>query len=87
VTGPSGTDAAEPGADEAEGARPPLLLIQGDATAEEVAALVAVLQAAAAPAYPSPPPPPASEWSANHRRVRPALVVGRDGWRSSSLPR
>ncbi len=64
----------------------PLVLVRGLATAEEVAALVAVLQARAA-ATAVPPPPAASEWSAPHRKVRAPYPHGRGGWRSSGLPR
>jgi hypothetical protein len=66
--------------------KPPLFLVKGDATPEEVAALTVVLQglaASAAPAERSPRP----EWAAPHRLVRPALRSGPGGWRSSSMPR
>jgi len=66
--------------------RPPLFAIKGDATAEEVAALTAVLQAVAASAAPAPEPP-RSEWAAHHRKVRTPLSPGPGGWRSSSMPR
>jgi hypothetical protein len=64
----------------------PLFLVRGDATAEEVAALAAVLQglAASAGAAPARPRP---EWSAPHRLVRTAPPAGPGGWRSSALPR
>ena len=68
--------------------RPPLLVVKGDASAEEVAALVAVLQGlAAASAGGGDAPQPTSEWSAHHRKVRTPLAPGRGGWRSSALPR
>jgi len=64
---------------------PLLRVVRGDATPEEVAALVAVLAAAqAAPAVPAPPVP---EWRAHHRKVRRALPHGPGGWRSSAMPR
>jgi acyl-CoA carboxylase epsilon subunit len=70
---------------------PPLFLVKGDATPEEVAALVAVLQGlSAAGAEPADRRPP-SEWSAHRRKVRtamtPVLPSGPGGWRSSALPR
>ena len=65
---------------------PVLRVVRGDATPEEVAALVAVV-AALASSGEEPPRRPASEWSAPHRRVRTTLPHGRGGWRSSSLPR
>ena len=76
------TDAGSPGV----AGRPPLFAIKGDASAEEVAALTAVLQGLAAAAVPGSAPP-RSEWSAHHRKVRTALPSGPGGWRSSALPR
>jgi hypothetical protein len=69
-----------------EEARPPLFAINGNATAEEVAALTAVLQGLAAAAG-RPAAEPRSEWSAHHRRLRAGLPSGPGGWRSSALPR
>lgn len=66
--------------------RAPLFVIKGDATAEEVAALTAVLQGIAASASP-PAARPRSEWSAHHRKARPSLHAGPGGWRSSAMPR
>ena len=71
------------------GPRPPLFVIRGTATDEEVAALTVVLQAVTA-AAPADRPPPRPEWNAAHRRLnrlvgRP-LSHGPAGWRSSSLP-
>ena len=71
----------------------PLFSIRGDASPEEVAALVAVLQglaAAGAAAY-HDEQRPGSEWSAHRRKMRtaasPLLPAGPGGWRSSALPR
>ena len=59
-------------------------MVRGDATPEEVAALVAVVRAAAAVA---PPDVPAtSEWGSPRRAVRAPLMAGRDGWRASAFP-
>ena len=68
---------------------PPLLVIRGDATAEEVAALVAVLQATAAAGATARDAArrPGPEWSAPHRRVRGPHQAGPGAWRASSLPR
>lgn len=66
--------------------RPPLFLVQGDATPEEVAALTVVLQGVAA-ASAEPPRRPRPQWSAPHRAVRRPLDSGPGGWRASALPR
>jgi hypothetical protein len=68
--------------------QPPLLVVKGDASADEVAALVAVLQGLAAAATTGgDAPKPRSEWSSHRRKVRTPLAPGRGGWRSSALPR
>jgi hypothetical protein len=67
--------------------REPLFLVKGDATPQEVAALVAVLQAAAAAAAPSDDRPARSEWSAPRRAVQRSLRHGPGAWRASALPR
>jgi hypothetical protein len=63
-----------------------LRIVRGDATAEEVAAIVAVFASlgGGAPAAPARRTP---EWSAHHRTVRRTLPHGPGGWRSSALPR
>jgi hypothetical protein len=66
--------------------KPPLFVVKGDATAEELAALVVVLQGLAA-ADTAPAPKPRPEWSAHHRKARPSLHAGPGGWRSSAMPR
>jgi hypothetical protein len=69
--------------------RPPLFVIKGDATDEEVAALTAVLQAmaAAGAAARAAEKRPRPEWSAPRRGLRQPLLHGPGGWRASSLPR
>lgn len=65
---------------------PPLLrVVKGDATPEEVAALVAVFASLSAAAPPARRPAPA--WAAAHRKVRRTLPHGPGGWRASALPR
>jgi hypothetical protein len=64
---------------------PVLRIVNGDATPEEVAAIVAVLSAAAV--APAPAPRRVPEWAAHHRKVRRTLPHGPGGWRSSALPR
>ena len=66
--------------------RPPLRLVRGDATSEEVAALLAVLSAVSG-GEPEPATRPTSQWAAHPRAVRRPLSPGRDGWRASAFPR
>jgi hypothetical protein len=66
----------------------PLLVIRGEATDEEVAALVAVVQGlAAAAGTAAPPAPRPSSWAAPARRLRAAHHPGPGAWRASGLPR
>jgi hypothetical protein len=65
--------------------RPILRIVKGDATPEEVAALVAVVAAIASAG--TAPRRRTPEWSAHHRKVRSTLPHGPGGWRSSALPR
>ena len=71
--------------DESPEQRPLLRVVKGDATPEEVAALVSVVSALGSGDEPAPRRTP--EWSAHHRKVRSTLPHGPGGWRSSSLPR
>jgi hypothetical protein len=68
-----------------------LVLVRGEATEEEVAALVAVLSgvaaASAAASAGAGDAAPASEWAGPHRKVRTAYPHGPGGWRASALPR
>jgi hypothetical protein len=70
------------------GQSPVLAFARGNPTAEEIAAVVAVLAA-----LPGPAGPPAegaavrSEWSARYRLLRPPLQRGPGAWRASTLPR
>jgi hypothetical protein len=65
--------------------RPLLRVVKGDATPEEVAALVAVIAALGTGG--EPPLRRTPQWSAHRRKVRSTLPHGPGGWRSSSLPR
>jgi hypothetical protein len=65
--------------------QPFLRVVKGDATEEEVAALVAVIGSLGGEAAPEKRATPA--WSAHHRKVRVTLPHGPGGWRSSALPR
>ena len=64
----------------------PLFVVRGDASAEEVAALVAVLLRRAAGTHRPAAPRIAPEWSAPRRRLRVPPSSGPGGWRASSLP-
>jgi hypothetical protein len=68
--------------------RPVLRIVRGDATPEEVAALVAVL-ASRRPAAPVPPTAtrPRSAWSDRSRLLRAPLSPAPGAWRRSALPR
>jgi Acyl-CoA carboxylase epsilon subunit len=65
---------------------PVLRVIRGDATPEEIAAVVAVLLARPALAEPRPRRAP-SAWADRSRLVRRPLFPGPDAWRRSALPR
>ena len=66
---------------------PVLRVIRGDATPEEIAALVAVLMARAAAFSAREAPSPArSAWSDRSRLVRRPLFPGPGAWRRSALP-
>lgn len=61
-----------------------LRIVRGDATPEEIAALVAVLAArrtAEAPAEPGP-----QNWRNPARGMRKPLAPGKSAWRASALP-
>lgn len=68
---------------------PTLRVIRGDATPEEIAALVAVVSAAnaRATAPTEPPAPRMSSWRDPARRMRVPLPHGPGAWRASALPR
>jgi Acyl-CoA carboxylase epsilon subunit len=65
--------------------RPVLRVVRGDATAEEIAAVVAVLLAPPA-AGASPPRLLPSAWADRSRQVRRPLFPGPGAWRRSGLP-
>jgi len=70
--------------------RPVLRVVRGDATPEEIAALVAVVTATHARAAASaaePPAPRMSAWRDPARRMRQPLPHGPGAWRASALPR
>lgn len=65
--------------------RRPLKLVRGDATPEEVAALLAVLSAASG-GVEAPAPRHTSQWASPERAVRRPLTPGRGAWRASAWP-
>ena len=69
---------------------PYLRVVRGDATAEEIAALVATLTAVAAArsaaAGPSGPQPAAPNWNSRARLLRSPVHPAAGGWRRSALP-
>ena len=71
--------------------RPVLRVVRGDATPEEIAALVAVLLSRAASAGQAPaggaaPRPAPSAWADRSRQLRRPLFPGPGAWRRSALP-
>ena len=65
--------------------RPVLHVVRGDATPEEIAALVAVLLSRPAAAESAPWPSP-SAWADRSRLLRRPLQPGPGAWRRSALP-
>jgi Acyl-CoA carboxylase epsilon subunit len=66
---------------------PVLRVIRGDATPEEIAAVVAALLSRAAASDAPPPARPApSAWSDRSRLLRRPVHPGPDAWRRSALP-
>jgi len=69
---------------------PYLSVVRGDASAEEIAALVATLTAVAAArsaaASTTERPPVGRNWNARSRLLRAPVQPSADGWRRSALP-
>jgi hypothetical protein len=65
--------------------RPVLRVVRGDATPEEIAALVAVLMSRPTLDRPSPRPAP-SAWAERSRLLRRPAFPGPSAWRRSALP-
>jgi hypothetical protein len=74
------------GQDERSFAGPALRVVRGDATPEEIAALVAVLLARSAAGEVVVPTPARSAWSDRSRLLRRPLFPGAGAWRRSALP-
>ncbi len=70
--------------------RPVLRVVAGDATPEEIAAVLAAVTAASTAAEEPPAPATTSIWAAPgyaHRQIRATFTPSRDGWRTSFWPR
>ena len=65
--------------------RPVLRILRGDATPEEVAALVAVIASMSGGTAPAKPQP-RSTWADPARRMRTTLPHGPGAWRASGMP-
>jgi hypothetical protein len=74
------SDDTRPGPD------PVLRVVRGNATAEELAALVTVLAARSAGTA-APDRRPRSRWADPRRLVQGHTAAAHGGWRSSALPR
>ena len=73
--------------DDQPGGRPLLRVVRGDATPEEIAALVAVLAGRGGEGEaPAPPRSVENTWSDRSRLLRRPLATGPGAWRASSLP-
>ena len=73
-------------ADDDQPARPSLRVVRGDATPEEIAALVAVLAARGDGEAGSQPRSVKNIWSDRSRLLRRPLATGPGAWRNSGLP-
>jgi Acyl-CoA carboxylase epsilon subunit len=75
---------------EATAGAPYLSVVRGDASAEEIAALVATLTAVAAArsaaATPAEEPPVTPSWNSRARLLRTPVHAAAGGWRRSALP-
>ena len=72
-----------------EAGRPALRVIRGDATPEEIAAVIAVLlsrSGAGAGAGAGAAGPRPSAWADRGRQLRRPVFPGPDAWRRSALP-
>lgn len=67
--------------------RPVLRVVSGDATPEEIAAIVAVLTAASADGHGDEPPSQRSLWTDSARVPGSRITPGPGAWRASALPR
>ena len=66
---------------------PFLRVVRGDATADEIAALLAVLVTTSAMDGPEPTPEPTNGWTDRAALVRAPVRPGPNAWRASAWPR
>ncbi|MEW9547000.1 acyl-CoA carboxylase subunit epsilon [Nonomuraea sp. NPDC050783] len=66
-------------------AAPHLRVVRGDATPEEIAALLVALATRRARPEPAPAPPP-QRWRNPARGMRKPVLPGKSAWRMSALP-
>ena len=64
-------------------AQPRFRVVKGQPTDEELAAVVAVLEALAARPGPEPVAPPTSGWAAYWRTLRAPVPPGPSGWQAA----
>ena len=76
----------EPSPGEPSPGEPLLRVVRGDASPQEIAALVAVLASRAA-VTDEPPEPTRSAWSNRSAVLRRPVFPGPGAWRGSALPR
>lgn len=69
---------------EATAATPLLRVVKGEPTAEQLAALIAVVAARASAGGSAPAAKPRSEWGHPARLHRPPLRIGPGAWRASA---
>ena len=81
------TEDVTPSAAGPDAVRAPLVVVRGEANAEEVAALTAVVAAIAGQVSAAAPPRPVSQWASRARSVPGTGVASLGGWRASALPR
>jgi hypothetical protein len=87
MTAPSGAQPERGRETAAPQPAPVLEIVRGNPSAEQVAALVAVLATRTRPADAPTPRNLRSEWSSRSRLLRSPLQRGQDGWRASARPR
>jgi hypothetical protein len=85
-----GQDLSQPERTEVTAGAPYLSVVRGDASAEEIAAIVATLTAVAAArsaaATPAEEPPVTHDWNSRARLLRTPVHAAAGGWRRSALP-